>query len=63
MLSNPPFGVEWKKVEKAERDEMGRVMLGQKDKQKRKPQPDTALCDTENVPLVAAVRVKPFSWT
>ena len=32
-------------------DEAGEVVLGQKGKQKGKPQPDSALRDTENVPL------------
>ncbi len=33
------------------RDAAGAVVLGQKGKQKGKPQPDSALRDTENVPL------------
>ena len=32
------------------RDESGKVVLGAKGKQKGKPQPDSALRDTENVP-------------
>ena len=33
------------------RDEAGNIVLGQKGKQKGKPQPDSSLRDTENVPL------------
>jgi type I restriction enzyme M protein len=37
------------------RDEHGRIMLGERGKQKGKPQPDSSLRDTENVPLAEAV--------
>jgi type I restriction enzyme M protein len=45
------FGYRTITVERPLRDETGRIVLGQKGKQKGRPQPDPALRDTENVPL------------
>jgi type I restriction enzyme M protein len=51
VLKNEAFGYRTITVERPLRDESGNVMLGQKGKQKGKPQPDSSLRDTENVPL------------
>ncbi|MBL8476047.1 MAG: SAM-dependent DNA methyltransferase [Methyloversatilis sp.] len=51
IFSNQDFGYTTLTVERPLRDEAGNVVLGQKGKQKGKPQPDSALRDTENVPL------------
>lgn len=45
------FGYTSITVERPLRDEDGNIVLGQKGKAKGKPMPDTALRDTENVPL------------
>ncbi|NBC36254.1 N-6 DNA methylase [Novosphingobium sp. FSY-8] len=45
------FGYRTITVERPLRDEAGKVVLGQKGKAKGKMQPDSALRDTENVPL------------
>jgi len=45
------FGYRTITVERPQRDAAGKVVLGSKGKQKGKPQPDTSLRDTENVPL------------
>ena len=45
------FGYRTITVERPLRDEKGKVVVGLKGKQKGKPQPDTSLRDTENVPL------------
>ncbi len=45
------FGYTTITVERPLRDEHGQPVLGSKGKQKGKPQPDSALRDTENVPL------------
>lgn len=56
ILPNEAFGYRSITVERPLRDEQGRVVLGQKGKAKGKPQPDSALRDTENVPLAEDVQ-------
>ncbi|QEZ44129.1 type I restriction-modification system subunit M [Cupriavidus oxalaticus] len=51
IFTNEEFGYTTITVERPLRDEQGRVVLGVKGKQKGKPQADSALRDTENVPL------------
>lgn len=51
IFANEDFGYRTITVERPLRDEKGRVVLGTKGKQKGKPQPDSSLRDTENVPL------------
>ncbi|MCG9011794.1 SAM-dependent methyltransferase, partial [Laribacter hongkongensis] len=51
IFDNADFGYTTITVERPQRDEAGNVVLGIKGKQKGKPQPDTSLRDTENVPL------------
>ena len=51
IFDNDDFGYSTITVERPLRDEAGKVVLGTKGKQKGKPQPDTDLRDTENVPL------------
>lgn len=51
IFANEAFGYSTITVERPLRDEAGRVVLGVKGKQKGKPQADSALRDTENVPL------------
>jgi type I restriction enzyme M protein len=51
IFSNEAFGYRTVTVERPLRDEQGKVVLGTKGKQKGKPQADSALRDTENVPL------------
>lgn len=51
IFKNEDFGYTTITVERPLRDEGGKVVLGVKGKQKGKPQPDSALRDTENVPL------------
>ena len=51
IFRNEEFGYTTITVERPLRDAAGAVVLGQKGKQKGKPQPDSALRDTENVPL------------
>lgn len=51
LFRNEDFGYRTITVERPLRDESGKVVLGQKGKQKGKPQPDASLRDTENVPL------------
>ena len=50
IFDNEAFGYHSITVERPLRDEAGNVVLGVKGKQKGKPQPDSALRDTENVP-------------
>ena len=50
IFDNEDFGYHTITVERPLRDENGSVVLGVKGKQKGKPQPDSALRDTENVP-------------
>jgi type I restriction enzyme M protein len=51
IFRNEEFGYTTITVERPLRDEVGNVVMGLKGKQKGKPQPDSALRDTENVPL------------
>ena len=51
VFKNEAFGYTTITVERPLRDEAGNVVLGSKGKQKGKPQADSALRDTENVPL------------
>ncbi|WP_418646925.1 HsdM family class I SAM-dependent methyltransferase [Thauera butanivorans] len=51
IFRNEEFGYTTLTVERPLRDEAGNAVLGLKGKQKGKPQPDSALRDTENVPL------------
>ena len=51
VFRNQDFGYTTITVERPLRDEQGNVVLGVKGKQKGKPQADSALRDTENVPL------------
>ncbi|KVQ17715.1 type I restriction-modification system subunit M [Burkholderia ubonensis] len=51
IFRNEDFGYTTITVERPLRDEHGEVVLGVKGKQKGKPQADSALRDTENVPL------------
>ena len=51
IFSNESFGYRTITVERPLRDEAGNVVLFNKGKQKGKPQPDSGLRDTENVPL------------
>jgi len=51
IFRNEEFGYTTITVERPLRDEAGKVVLGQKGKQKGLPQADSSLRDTENVPL------------
>ena len=51
IFRNEEFGYTTINVERPLRDENGQVVLGERGKLKGKPQPDSALRDTENVPL------------
>ena len=51
IFKNQDFGYTALTVERPLRDEQGKLVLGQKGKLKGKPQPDSSLRDTENVPL------------
>ncbi|QHP72172.1 SAM-dependent DNA methyltransferase [Bradyrhizobium sp. LCT2] len=51
IFPNDAFGYRAITVERPQRDEKSEVVLGSKGKQKGKPQADSALRDTENVPL------------
>ncbi len=51
IFKNADFGYTTLTIERPLRDEAGQIMLGSKGKQKGKPQPDSGLRDTENVPL------------
>ncbi|MBA4114653.1 MAG: restriction endonuclease subunit M [Verminephrobacter sp.] len=55
IFDNEAFGYHAITVERPLRDEAGNVVLGQKGKQKGKPQPDASLRDTENVPYTEDV--------
>ena len=55
IFDNEAFGYHAITVERPLRDEAGNVVLGTKGKQKGKPQPDSALRDTENVPYTEDV--------
>ena len=51
IFANEAFGYHTITVERPLRDAEGKVVVGEKGKQKGKPQPDSSLRDTENVPL------------
>jgi type I restriction enzyme M protein len=51
IFANEAFGYHTITVERPLRDADGQVVVGEKGKQKGKPLPDSALRDTENVPL------------
>lgn len=51
IFRNEDFGYRTITVERPLRDSKGKILLGQKGKLKGKPQPDSSLRDTENVPL------------
>ncbi|NBS94121.1 MAG: SAM-dependent DNA methyltransferase, partial [Betaproteobacteria bacterium] len=51
VFKNEDFGYRTITVERPLRDEAGNVVLGQRGKAKGKPQADSSLRDTENVPL------------
>ncbi|MEP6495252.1 MAG: class I SAM-dependent DNA methyltransferase [bacterium] len=51
IFKNEEFGYRTITVERPERDEDGKAVVGTKGKGKGKPVPDSALRDTENVPL------------
>jgi type I restriction enzyme M protein len=51
IFKNEEFGYRTITVERPERDKSGKIVLAAKGKLKGKPQPDSALRDTENVPL------------
>ncbi len=56
VFRNEEFGYTTITVERPLRDEAGNIVLGQKGKQKGKPQADSSLRDTENVPLTDDVQ-------
>jgi len=51
IFPNEAFGYRTITVERPLRDEKGKIVLGERGKQKGKPQPDSALRDTENVSI------------
>ena len=51
IFRNEEFGYTTLTVERPLKDEAGKILLGLKGKQKDRPQPDSTLRDTENVPL------------
>ena len=51
VFKNEDFGYQTITVERPLRDEDGSIVLGQRGKAKAKPQADSSLRDTENVPL------------
>ena len=51
IFKTSDFGYRTITVERPLRDDKGKVILGEKGKLKGKPQPDSSLRDTENVPL------------
>ena len=51
IFKNTEFGYSTITVERPERDAKGKIVLATKGKGKGKPAPDSALRDTENVPL------------
>jgi type I restriction enzyme M protein len=55
IFPNEAFGYRTITVERPSRDDRGKIVLGTKGKQKGKPQADSALRDTENVPLSETV--------
>ena len=57
IFKNEAFGYRTITVERPLRDASGQIVLGEKGKLKGKPQPDSSLRDTENVPLSENVDV------
>lgn len=55
IFANEAFGYHTITVERPLRDGEGKVVVGEKGKQKGKPQPDSSMRDTENVPLTEDV--------
>jgi len=55
IFKNEAFGYNTITVERPERDAAGKVVLASKGKLKGKPQPDSNLRDTENVPLSESI--------
>jgi type I restriction enzyme M protein len=55
IFDSSAFGYRTITVERPLRDEQGNILLGERGKQKGKPQPDSSLRDTENVPLAEDV--------
>jgi type I restriction enzyme M protein len=55
IFRNEDFGYRTITVERPLRDEKGQPILGEKGKARGKPQPDSSLRDTENVPLAEDV--------
>ena len=55
IFRNEDFGYRTITVERPLRDDAGKAVLGEKGKLKGKPQPDSSLRDTENVPLAEDV--------
>ncbi len=55
IFRNQDFGYRTITVERPLRDDKGKPILGEKGKAKGKPQPDSSLRDTENVPLAEDV--------
>jgi len=55
LLPNSAFGYRTITVERPLKDEAGRTVVFEKGKNKGKPQPDSALRETENVPLAEEV--------
>jgi type I restriction enzyme M protein len=51
ILSTEAFGYRTITVERPQRDEAGKIVMGERGKAKGKPQADSALRDTETVPL------------
>ena len=56
IFRNEDFGYRTITVERPMRDDASNVVLGQRGKAKGKPQPDSSLRDTENVPLAEDVQ-------
>jgi type I restriction enzyme M protein len=56
IFRNTDFGYRTITVERPLRDEHGNLVLGSKGKLKGKPQPDSSLRDTENVPLLEDIQ-------
>ena len=55
IFKNEAFGYRTITVERPQRDDKGNIVLSTKGKTKGKPQPDSGLRDTENVPLAEDV--------
>ena len=51
IFKNEDFGYRTITVERPQRDDKGKIIVAEKGKLKGKPQPDTSLRDSENVPL------------